>query len=459
MSDYGYGDERYNDEDLEENDPDFFNAYDVKLAYSISANGININYLDPRMDPPFVEVNMSAEDPKYVRMFDYLAEKLRDGEPVTLAEWDFVLARHDQLVGNITKITENIAVLADGSVTHNYDTRKDALHAYIGELVEQKNPMAKAFARFAERLEANPSEHSKDQLFDWFIGLTRLGERMSITNDGKLVAYKGVQIGDDGVPYSIMSGPGIIENPTGDTEFITMNVLPNRIGSTVSVQRSYVEANPKIGCAPGLHAGTYSYARSWGNGNVLQVEIDPAHIVSIPECSGFQKLRSHRYVVVGFISDPITAGVVADSSFAWSVEDFEQWVEAGHKVGLAKGFIERGIEISDALEIQEDGGFTVDVEIYTEEGFSPLEALRFIRDGVSVEEALEIHDEEYHEYVGDSEHGNTDEEEDGDDDTDREVESTESVEEISKDSQVDSKGEPSKNHKKKNRKRRKKNKR
>lgn len=458
MSDYEYGDERYDYEDVVD-DESGFNPYDVELAYSISASGININYEDPRQDPRFVEVNMSIEDPKYARMFDFLAEKLRDSENVTLAEWEFVFKRHDQLNGNITKITENIAVLADGSVTHNYDTRKDALHAYIGELVAEKNPMAKAFARFAERLEANPSEHSKDQLFNWFIGLTRQGERMSITNDGKLVAYKGVKIGENDVPYSIMSGPGIIENPSGETEFIKHDVLPNRIGSTVSVQRSYVEADPKIGCGPGLHAGTYSYARAWGNGNVLQVEIDPAHIVAIPDCSGFQKLRSHRYLVVGFINDPITSGVVADSTFAWTVEDFEKWEEAGHKVGHAKGFIQRGIEIDEALEVQKHGGFTLDVEMYTDEGFSPLEALRFIREGVSVEEALEEMDEDYNDYIY---YSNDDDNDDYEDDEDREVESTEPVEPVeqfSKDSQLESKETPSKGHKKKNRKRRKKGKR
>lgn len=439
-----------------------FDPYAVVVSYSISANGINVNYEDERKDPRFVEVNISTEDPKYNRAFDFLAEKLRDQEPVTLAEWEFVLSRHDQLNGNITKITENIAILADGTVTHDYDTRKDALHAYIGELVAEKNPMAKAFARFAERLEANPSEASKDQVFDWFIGLTRQGERMSITNDGKLVAYKGVKVIND-VPFSIFQGPGIIENPSGETEFIKHDSLPNRVGSTVSVQRSYVTADPSIGCGPGLHAGTYSYARGWGNGNVLQVEIDPAHIVSIPTCSGFQKLRCHRYVVVGFISDPITAGVVADHDYSWDVEDFEKWVEAGHSIGLAKGFVERGIDIVDALEMQEMGGFTVEMDLFLEEGFSDLEALRFVRNGISLEEALGELEDDYNDYVLLVHRPELD------DDDEREVESTEQDGaepewkwEITKDSEKvveDSAKATSKNHKKKNRKRRKKNKR
>lgn len=458
MSFFNSEDDNYSDSVTEGG----FDPYAVVVSYSISANGINVNYEDERKDPRFVEVNISTEDPKYNRAFDFLAEKLRDQEPVTLAEWEFVLSRHDQLNGNITKITENIAILADGTVTHDYDTRKDALHAYIGELVAEKNPMAKAFARFAERLEANPSEASKDQVFDWFIGLTRQGERMSITNDGKLVAYKGVNVIND-VPFSIFQGPGIIENPSGETEFIKHDSLPNRVGSTVSVQRSYVTADPSIGCGPGLHAGTYSYARSWGNGNVLQVEIDPAHIVSIPTCSGFQKLRCHRYVVVGFISDPITAGVVADHDYSWDVEDFEKWVEAGHSIGLAKGFVERGIDIDDALEMQEMGGFTVEMELFLDEGFSNLEALRFIRNGVSLEEALGELEDDYYSYV-DSDDEDEDEEDYYDDessvpDSGRDVEPTdddypsEEVEEV-KPSSTSAK----KKHKKKN-KRRKKNKR
>lgn len=409
MSFYESEDERYPDDldGLTETVTD----YDINLDYSISATGISVNYEDEREDLRFVDVNISTEDPKYARAFDFLAEKLRNQENVTLAEWKYVLSRHDKLTGAITKITDDIAILADGSVTHNYDTRKDALHAYIGELVDQQNPQARAFARFAERLEANPSEEAKENVFNWFIGLTRQGERMSITNDGKLVAYKGVQL-VDGVPHSIFQGPGIIEAPAQDTVFIEHASLPNRIGSTVSVQRSYVDPNPEHGCAQGLHAGTYAYARSWGNGNVLQVEIDPAHIVVIPDCSGFQKLRCHRYVVVGFVNDPITVGVVADHDFAWSPEDFEQWVDAGYRIHASKAYIARGIDLAEALEIEKEGGLTSAISEYTDANISELEALRFMRQGITVEEALEQLDGEW----------GYDEEEEG------EVESTEPIE-------------------------------
>jgi hypothetical protein len=137
--------------------------------------------------------------------------------------------------------------------------------------------------RFLERVEQNPSEHSRSQLWEW---LNR--HQFTITDEGNFIAYKGVNADST----SINSGKAIVD----DVE-VSGNI-PNHPGSVVEMPRDEVTSNPALGCSYGLHAGTYDYAESFARGLILTVEINPRDVVSVPTDCDHQKLRVCRYKVL-----------------------------------------------------------------------------------------------------------------------------------------------------------------
>lgn len=159
--------------------------------------------------------------------------------------------------------------------------------------------------RFMERLANNPSENSREQLFNWSQSVS-----LTIDRDGYLIGYKGVTartddkdfVGPNGearfglsrYPYkSVTAGHGIV-----DGHDITGN-LPMGVGVVVEMPRDEVQDNPNQGCSVGLHVGTYDYAKGYASrGALFEVRFDPADVVSVPNDCNFAKLRCCRYEVV-----------------------------------------------------------------------------------------------------------------------------------------------------------------
>lgn len=142
--------------------------------------------------------------------------------------------------------------------------------------------------KFLENLMTNPSEHSREQLYDWIAP-----RNITITSDGHFLAYKGVR----GDFTSVNSGPGIVNN----VEYSAEN-LNNSPGNVLEFPRNKVVADSRIGCAVGLHAGTFDYANGFARGKVVLVKINPRDVVSVPTDCDAQKLRVCRYEVLEEIS-------------------------------------------------------------------------------------------------------------------------------------------------------------
>ena len=155
--------------------------------------------------------------------------------------------------------------------------------------------------RFIERLGANPSMRSRDQLYTW------LAERdFTITPSGKFIAYKGVSNAGNGKFTSHFAGRASVNGVEQNGQIV------QGIGDVVTMPRPKVNDNADIGCSQGLHAGTWDYASTFGNGYTLTVEIDPANVVSVPSDSAFQKLRVCEYRITGAAEIPYSERVVAD---------------------------------------------------------------------------------------------------------------------------------------------------
>lgn len=146
--------------------------------------------------------------------------------------------------------------------------------------------------KFLENLMNNPSEHSREQLYDWIAP-----RDITITQDGHFLAYKGLR--EDFT--SINSGPGIVNN----VEYTGSTHLDNTPGNVVEFSRSKVVANSSIGCAVGLHAGTHEYASGFAQGKLVLVKINPRDVVSVPTDCAAQKLRVCRYEVLEEVQEKV----------------------------------------------------------------------------------------------------------------------------------------------------------
>lgn len=180
----------------------------------------------------------------------------------------------------------------------------DQVLRFLDEDVEDWKPLV----AFFENVQANPNEHSREQLYEW------LSKRpFTITPDGMIVGYKGVQstLADGGGYLSIHSGKAIV-----DGELVTGRI-PTNPGSVVEMPRGEVQWDPSSGCASGLHVGTYDYAAAYGD-TMLEVHVNPRDVVSVPTDSDAAKMRCCRYRIIQEIDRPYYAPV---TSSTWSQED------------------------------------------------------------------------------------------------------------------------------------------
>lgn len=153
------------------------------------------------------------------------------------------------------------------------------------------------FIKFWENVQSNPDDHSRENLLRWL-----MAEEFTITDEGMIVGYKGVR--DD--LTSLTAGPGVVDG-------VQMNGnLPNKPGSVVEVERSYVTWNPAVSCAEGLHVGTWKYAHDFGP-KTLEVWVHPADVVSVPtDCNG-QKMRVSKYTVKRLLNEGYSLAVLDTS--------------------------------------------------------------------------------------------------------------------------------------------------
>lgn len=183
------------------------------------------------------------------------------------------------------KVSDRVA-LAGGRVYFDGDEVDNALTQQIVRFMEEGVEDFKPLVNFFEKIAQNPEQHSREQAYAW---LSR--HKFTITEDGNILMYKGVKVDANGDYRSIHAGPGIV-NGEADNGY-----LRNNVGDVVEIARSRVEFNPGVGCAAGLHAGTYAYASGFAQGALLTVEVHPRDIVSVPTDCDAQKVRVSRYTV------------------------------------------------------------------------------------------------------------------------------------------------------------------
>lgn len=176
-----------------------------------------------------------------------------------------------------------------GVIYHKGNQVNGVLSDLIVKLFEEDEDYV-PFVRFLERCQNNPNPESVEHLYRWISDLD-----FTITDDGRFLAYKGLNSNST----SINAGPGIRNGVA-----VNGNIL-NLPGDVVEMARDQVTFDKSVGCAQGLHAGTWSYANSFSRGVVVKVVIDPEHVVSVPTDCYDAKLRVCRYEVVEVVQEPV----------------------------------------------------------------------------------------------------------------------------------------------------------
>lgn len=176
---------------------------------------------------------------------------------------------------------------------------------------------------FFEKMQANPNPHSIVHAYRWLST-----KNFTILPDGDVLAYKTV----DDEWMSITAGRAIVDGVWVEGK------IPNRVGSIIAMPRNEVEFDPAQGCSVGLHAATYSFARSFHvGGHMLALKINPVNIVSVPTESADAKMRVCSYEVMAEVDGPYESALVdlpsqrqhEDDEEELELSDYDHYIVTG----------------------------------------------------------------------------------------------------------------------------------
>lgn len=243
-------------------------------------------------------VSLREDDESYVRVVDAL---LRGEDPDFWINATAILEGAVSNFGNRVTLVQDrpgpggrseIRVLFDGKPIHGRIV--DMLTRYHIEGRDVSN-----LVRFLERLDANPVESAKEGLFRW-AGADR---GLSIDADGYFIGFKAVYrdvVDADGVQWyrSSSSGWATVDGVEQGSRYDKV-AIRQKVGSIVTMPAVDVKPGPE--CSVGLHVGSHHYADTFlgGQGVVMEVRVDPADVVNVPD-HDTGKMRVVKYEVVQF---------------------------------------------------------------------------------------------------------------------------------------------------------------
>lgn len=260
----------------------------IPLPHTLSSNGdySSLTVLFPGSPPELRPIDSNHPN--------YTAVKAK----VDAGSYDGLLELFDvgaTVNAKFQKLSTRVAV-EKGELLFDGDVMDNVLAKQIMRAVNEGTEDFAPLVAFLEKVAANPSEHSREQLYVWLDK-----HEFTITERGDIVGYRGLR--DDYTSRN--AGPGIVNGERSSGH------LDNSPGNVVEIARSSVVANSFQGCAHGLHVGTFDYAKSWSRGKLVEVHVDPRDVVSVPTDCSAQKMRVCRYKVIRDVSEKYTSAVKA----------------------------------------------------------------------------------------------------------------------------------------------------
>jgi len=233
---------------------------------------------------------ISTDHPKFSEINDILVNSDQTpDEDVLLA-----LIKPIKVLDNSLRRLSDRLFVQGGAVLFDGDPIDNSLSQHLVRVLnsddeEERTKGYQNVVKFFENLQDNPSEASKEHLFDFAAhhGLT-------ITDEGYLLLYKSTNL--DGT--STYAGYGIVTTEDGESTVYAHNRIPNAVGSIVEIPRRMVDENRHASCSTGLHVGAFSYASTYSR-KLWNVIVNPRDVVSVPHDASSAKIRVNRYQVVG----------------------------------------------------------------------------------------------------------------------------------------------------------------
>lgn len=250
---------------------------------------------------------IAEHHPNFTAILAALDSKASDSEVLNLFDVEKAVASKFERLSDRVAV-RNGQVLFDGDVVNN--TLTDHVLRFLNEGVDDWQPLV----AFFENVQQNPSETSREELYEWLAN----DESLTITDDGYIVGYKGCYIDANGVFVSTRPAPAS-ENVTVNDQPVT-GPVPQQAGSVVAMPRGVVDPNLDRHCSVGLHVGTFNYAKAF-TGKVLEVHVNPRDVVSVTADSNREKIRCCRYEVVGPIDAHYDAAVIPAAAHRRPTDD------------------------------------------------------------------------------------------------------------------------------------------
>lgn len=229
------------------------------MNYLILKNSLTLNY-DGNT------TNINREDGRY----DTIIKLIKEGK------LDEIIPLLDTV-----KVLEQEGFNVEHGVVHiEGEPLPDTLSKRVLDFYDNNLPY-EPLLKFWKKLKTNPSFNSRLQLFKF---LEHNGH--PITSEGNFIAYRSV---------------------TKDFKDFHTRKFDNSVGTIVEMSRSLVDDNPNNTCSSGLHVATMSYAKDFGDSDrtIVDVEVDPADVVSVPTDYNGTKMRVCKFKVVA-----VTKGVI-----------------------------------------------------------------------------------------------------------------------------------------------------
>lgn len=234
----------------------------MKPSYIITDNNITVNY---------------NGETHIVSRKDSLAEQLlnaiRSGQEDQIPD---LVSAAKKIVdyGQGDFEVKNHHVLIDGQPVH------DVLSNKILDFQSQGLPH-KPLVNFARNLMKNPSHRAVNELF-----LFLEANNHPLTEDGNFIAYKRVR---------------------PDFKDIHSGTMDNSVGNVVEMPRNQVDEDCNRTCSTGLHVANWDYSyNNFGSKSdtMLEVEVNPEHVVAVPTDYNNAKMRVCKYKVLGVVQNP-----------------------------------------------------------------------------------------------------------------------------------------------------------
>lgn len=175
-----------------------------------------------------------------------------------------------------------IETFSEGNLTVNHELGKifygtfevkNSLVTQIMKLLDKGQPVT-FMVKFLDKLMDNPDKHIIDQLYPFM-----KHNDISINEEGNIIAYRAVN-------------KKFKDYHTG--------TMDNSVGSVVKMPRNLVDCNPEVTCSTGIHCAALEYAQMFSRGDdpIVEVEVNPSHVCSVPVDYEGQKMRVCELKVV-----------------------------------------------------------------------------------------------------------------------------------------------------------------